>query len=122
MSPSALWRRVRALEKAGVIERYSAVVNPTRMGLQFQAIVHVQLTRHDPDQLAGFIAAIEQRAEVQECYATTGQSDYHLRVLSRDIEAYNNFLEEFLFRLPAVASAQTNVVLRAVKSAGPVLP
>ena len=121
MSASSLWRRVRALEEAGVIERYGAVVDPGAMGLGFQAIVQVFLTRHDPDEAGGFIRAIEARAEVQECYATTGQCDYHLRVLCRDLEAYNRFLEDFLFRLPAVASAQTNVVLRTLKRAGPVM-
>ena len=120
MSASALWRRIRALEEAGVIERYGAVVNPARMGLGFHAIVHVQLTRHDRDRVIGFIRAVESRAEVQECHATTGQSDYHLRVLCRDLEAYNRFLEDFLFRQPAVESAQTNVVLRTVKRSGPV--
>lgn len=120
MSASALWRRVRSLEEAGIIERYGAQVNPARMGLGFQAIVHVQLTRHDQEGTEAFIAAVQNRAEVQECYATTGQSDYHLRVLCRDLEAFNRFLEEFLFRQPAVASAQTNVVLRTVKRSGPV--
>lgn len=120
MSASALWRRVRALEEAGVIERYGAVVNPAAMGLAFEAIVHVHLTRHDPDRIVEFIRAIETCKEVQECYSTTGQADYHLRVLCRDLAAYNEFLENFLFRLPAVASAQTNVVLRPVKRNRPV--
>ena len=118
MSASALWRRVRALEDTGVIERYGAVLDPEAMGLGFQAIVHVHLTRHDPDRIVEFIRAVEARPEVQECYATTGQSDYHLRVLCRDLDAYNRFLETFLFRQPAVASAQTNVVLRTIKRGG----
>ncbi len=118
MSPSACWRRVRALEEAGVIERYGAVANPRAMGLEFQAIVHVHLTRHDPDRIVEFNRAVEQRPEVQECYATTGQADYHMRVLCRDLEAYNRFLEDFLFRQPAVANAQTNMVLRTLKQGG----
>ena len=122
MSPSALWRRVRALEEAGVIERYGAVVNAAAMGLGFHAMVHVQLTRHDPEKLKEFIRAVENNSLVQECFATTGQSDYHLRVLAPGLEAYNRFLEEFLFRLPAVASAQTNVVLRTIKRDRPVVP
>lgn len=122
MSPSALWRRIRALEEAGIIERYGAVVNPAGIGLEFQALVYVHLTRHDPEQLQAFIRAVGQRPEVRECYATTGQADYHLRVLCRDLDAYNRFLEEFLFRMPAVASATTNVVLRTVKRDGPLTP
>ncbi|WP_170334185.1 Lrp/AsnC family transcriptional regulator [Ruegeria arenilitoris] len=120
MSASALWRRVRSLEEAGIIERYGAVVNPTAMGLSFEAIVHVHLTRHDPEKIVEFIRAIEISREVQDCYATTGQADYHLRVLCADLAAYNSFLEDFLFRLPAVASAQTNVVLRPIKRNRPV--
>ena len=115
MSASACWRRVRLFEESGVIERYRADVSPERAGLGFQALVHVQLARHNPQHLSQFISAIDQRAEVLECYATTGQADYHLRVLCRDIAAYNRFLEEFLFRLTAVESAQTNVVLREIK-------
>jgi DNA-binding Lrp family transcriptional regulator len=119
MSASALWRRVRALEEAGVIERYGAVIDPAGLGLGFEAIVHLHLTRHDPDRIVEFIRAVEACPEVHECYATTGQSDYHLRVLCRDLAAYNRFLETFLFRQRAVASAQTNVVLRTVKRSGP---
>ena len=85
-------------------------------------MVHVQLTRHEPEKLKEFIRAVENSPLVQECYATTGRSDYHLRVLAPDLEAYNRFLEEFLFRLPAVASAQTNVVLRTIKRDRPVVP
>ncbi|MHA6267098.1 Lrp/AsnC family transcriptional regulator [uncultured Aliiroseovarius sp.] len=115
MSASALWRRVRALEDAGVIERYGAMVNPLAMGLSFEAIVHVQLVRHDPEKITEFERAIADSQDVQECYATTGSADFHLRVLCRDLAAYNEFLDDFLFRLPAVSSAQTNVVLKALK-------
>ena len=115
LSASSYWRRVRALEKSGVIEGYGARVNPALIGLTFEAIVHVQLTRHDPDAIVEFIAAMRNSSEVQECFATTGEADYHLRVLTVDIEAFNRFLDTFLFRLPAVASAKTNVVLKPVK-------
>lgn len=117
MSASACWRRVRALEDAGVIAGYGARLDPARAGLEFSAILHVHLTRHTPDSLRAFIRAIELRDEVLDCWATTGQADYHLRVLCRDIAAFNRFLEDFLFTLPAVQSAQTNVVLRRIKSA-----
>lgn len=122
ISASACWRRVKALEDAGVIERYAAVVNPKAMGLSFEAIVHVHLRRHDTEALERFIAAVHRRDEVIECYATTGQADYHLRVLCADIDAYNDFLERFLFVQAAVQSAQTNVVLRRIKSDAPVRP
>ena len=120
ISASACWRRVKALEQTGVIKRYAAVVDPKAMGLGFEAMVHVHLTRHDASALASFIRAIQSRTEVTECFATTGQADYHLRVLCRDIDAYNAFLESFLFLHPAVNSATTNVILRQIKSDAPI--
>lgn len=119
LSASACWRRVRALEENGAIENYAAVVNPAKIGLNFHAIVHVQLARHDPGNIKTFINAIRARREVEDCYATTGQADYHLKILCRDIEAYNAFLEEFLFLLPGVQNAQTNLILRDIKRSAP---
>lgn len=115
MSPSACWRRIRAFEDAGLIDYYGAVLNPEKAGLGFQAIVNVHLTRHDPQKTDEFIRAVGLRDEVIECYALTGQADYQMRVICPDLAAYNRFLEDFLFRLSAVESAQTNVVLREIK-------
>jgi DNA-binding Lrp family transcriptional regulator len=115
LSPSSCWRRVKALEESGIIRQYTVVLDDEKQGLGLGAIVHVHLTRHDPDQLDAFIRAVQSRPEIRACYATTGQADYHLHVVCADIEAYNDFLERVLFRIPAVASAQTNVILRTIK-------
>ncbi len=122
MSTSACWRRVRALEDKGVITRYAAIVEPARMGLHFEAIVHVQLARHDSAGVDQFLQSILERPEVVECTATTGMADYHLRVVCRDVAAYNGFLEEVLFKLPCLRSAQTNMILRKIKSNGQIVP
>jgi DNA-binding Lrp family transcriptional regulator len=115
MSTSACWRRVKALEDAGIIRHYAAVADPRACGLGFHAIVHVQLARHEERFVEGFVEAISRRPEVLDCFATTGEADYHLRVLCADLDAYNAFLEGFLFRVPGVESARTNLVLREVK-------
>jgi Lrp/AsnC family transcriptional regulator, leucine-responsive regulatory protein len=115
MSTSACWRRVKALEEAGIVRRYAAIVDPVACGLAFHAIVLVQLARHEESFVEQFVAAIAGRPEVLECFATTGEADYHLRVLCADLDAYNLFLERFLFRLPGVKSARTNLVLKEVK-------
>ncbi len=115
MSASACWRRVRALEQAGVIRGYAARVDPVMAGLEFHAMVHVMLTRHDHRHVDTFIAEVGRRAEVLDCFATTGEADYHLRVLCRDLDAYNRFLEGFLFRLPGIANVRTNLVLKSIK-------
>lgn len=115
MSTSACWRRVRSFEEAGIIRRYGAVLDRSAMGMAFHAIVHVQLHRHDAVQGQEFNRAVRARPEVRDCFATTGQADYHLRVRCDDLAAYNRFLEDFLFRSPAVRAAQTNVILRDIK-------
>jgi len=117
LSTSSCWRRVRSLEDAGVIQAYGARLDPAACGLTFQAIVHIQLQRHDPDLLDSFVAAMQQREEVLSCYATTGEADYHLHVLCRDLDAYNEFLESFIFRTPGVLNARTNLILKPIKEA-----
>lgn len=118
LSASACWRRVRALEAAGVIRGYGARLDAAACGLGFQAIVHVQLARHAASDVDAFIAAIRGRAEVRDCYAVTGEADYHLRVVCADLAAYNAFLDGFVFRLPGLAHARTNLVLKEIKAEG----
>lgn len=115
LSASACWRRVKALEERGVITGYAAIIDQSAAGRGFEAIVHVRMVRHDKQQVNAFIRAVSLRDEVEEVYATTGPADYHLRVACADLAAYNRFLEDFLFEQTAVASAETNVVLRAIK-------
>jgi len=119
MSASVCWRRVKALEEAGVITAYPAIVDAEKAGLHFAAIVHVTLARHETAPVSSFIARISERPEVLECFATTGEADYHLRVVCRDKDAYNAFLEEFLFRLPGIAHVRTNLVLKVIKLQSP---
>lgn len=115
MSTSACWRRVRVLEEAGIIEGYSARLNPEACGLGFHAIVHVMLARHQVTHLKKFTDEIITREEVLDCFSTTGGADYHLRIRCADIDAYNQFLDDFLFSLEGIASIQTNMVLRQLK-------
>jgi len=115
LSASACWRRVRALEEAGIISGYRALLDPVESGLQFHAVVHVTLTRHDHGHVDTFIAEVQKRPEVLDCFSTTGEADYHLRVLCADLDAYNAFLEGFLFRLPGIANVRTNLVLKSIK-------
>ena len=117
MSPSACWRRVRQLEEGGVIAGYRASVDARSAGMEFHAILHVQLTRHTREIVDRFIAEVLRHDEVLECFATTGGADYHLRILCRNLDAFNAFMERTLFRLDGIANIQTNLVLRHVKSA-----
>ena len=115
MSPSACWRRIKSFEEQGLITGYPAVLDATNAGFQFEAIVHVSLARHELTPVEVFIDKVAARPEVVECFSTTGEADYHLRVICRDKDAYNKFLEEFMFNLPGIAHVRTNLVLKVIK-------
>ena len=115
LSTSACWRRVKALEEIGLITGYVAEVNAEKAGLGFGAIVHVTLARHERAHVDQFMEAASRRVEVLELFATTGEADYHMRVLCEDKNAYNRFLDDFLFRLPGVSQVRTNLILKEIK-------
>ncbi|MGE5159360.1 MAG: Lrp/AsnC family transcriptional regulator [Gemmatimonas sp.] len=117
MSTSACWRRVRALEEAGIIRGYSALLDRERAGFATSAVLHVSLERHDAKFVDEFVAQVSRRSEVLECFATTGDADYHLRVVVRDMKAYNDFLDTFMFRLPGIRYVRTNMILKEIKTA-----
>jgi Lrp/AsnC family transcriptional regulator, leucine-responsive regulatory protein len=116
MSPSACWRRVRSLEDSGIVQRYAALVDRQKAGFAMSAIIHVSLERHDATFVEQFVSRVRARPDVLECFATTGDADYHLRVVARDMEAYNRFLDEFMFRLPGIRHVRSNVILKEIKT------
>ncbi len=115
MSASACWRRVRALEKEGIITRYAALVDRQKAGLNFHAIVLVTLARHSKETVSQFIEAIMERQEIIECLASTGATDYQLRVVCSDQQAFNHFMDSFLLLLPSVSGVHTRLVLKEIK-------
>ncbi len=116
MSSSATWRRVKSLEDGGVIERYTALVNPRKAGFGLASIVHVSLARHEQTHVEHFVREVLRHPEVLECYATSGEADFHLRVVVEDIDAYNQFLDDFIFKLPGVSQVRSNIVLKEIKA------
>jgi Lrp/AsnC family transcriptional regulator, leucine-responsive regulatory protein len=115
MSSSACWRRVDALETSGVITRYTALVDREKAGFSMSAILHVALDRHDERFVSQFVSRVRRRPEVLECFATTGDADYHLRVVVSDMAAYNRFLDDFMFKIPGLRHVRTNVILKEIK-------
>ncbi len=115
MSPSACWRRVKALEKEGVITKYCALVDREKSGHTLSAILYVSLDSHSEKNVKAFVASIKSRPEILECLATTGDADYHLRVVTKDMHTYNHFLDNFLLRLSGVRQVRSNVVLKEIK-------
>ena len=115
ISPSPCWRRVRALEEAGVIARYVTLLSPEVAGLPVSVFVSVSLEKQIEPALEVFQRAVRARPEVMECYLMTGDSDYLLRVVVSDLAAYERFLMDHLTRIPGVASIRSSFALKQVK-------
>lgn len=115
LSPSPCLRRVRQLEKTGVISGYSANIEQKAVGLPVSVFISIKLERQRAGNLDAFGAAISLWPEVMECYLMTGQFDFLLRVVCADLEAYEHFLRDKLTQLEGVASIESSFSLGAVK-------
>ncbi len=116
LSASACWRRVRALEESGVIERYAAQVNARKAGFLLSSMTLVSLARHEQKNVENFEREVLRHPEVLECFATSGEADFHLRVVVADMDAYNRFLDDFIFKLPGVSQVRSDIVLKEIKA------
>ena len=120
LSPSAVLRRVKRLEEAGVIDRYVALVVPAAVGLALMAYINVRLEKHS-DALQrsprdDFRASVQSWPEVIECAALSGEMDYLLRVVVKDMSAYSHFVMDTLLKHPSVQDCKTSFVLDQVKA------
>jgi len=115
MSSSACWRRIRSLEESGVIDRYAVIVDPRKAGFALSSMTLVSLARHEETNVENFVREVMRHPEVLECFATSGEADFHLRVVVEDMDAYNKFLDDFIFRLPGVSQVRSNIVLKEIK-------
>ena len=117
LSASATLRRVKRLEESGVIAGYVALVAPERVGLGLTAYINVRLAKHSEQRspIDAFAAAVQAWPEVVECAALTGEMDYLLRVLVRDMAHYSSFLMDSLLKHPSVQDCKTSFMLRRLK-------
>jgi Lrp/AsnC family transcriptional regulator, leucine-responsive regulatory protein len=120
LSPSAVLRRVKRLEDTGVIARYVALVKPASLGLGLVAYINVRLEKHTESHKRNpmdlFRAAVQTWPEVTECAALTGDMDYLLKVVVRDMQAYSRFVMDILLKHPSVQDCKTSFMLDSVKS------
>jgi len=115
LSPSPCLRRVRLLEKSGVIARYVAVLDQRAVGLPVSVFVSVKLDKQREELLDRFAKTIARWPEVLECYLMTGPRDYWLRVVVPDIQALEEFILHFLSRVPGVGNIKSSFALKQVK-------
>lgn len=114
LSESACFRRVRALEAAGVITGYAALVDPSAIGLGLTVYVSITLSSQAQDVLAAFEAAVAEAPEIVECHLMTGQADYIVRLVASDIDDLERLHAKVLTRLPGVARLNSSIALRSV--------
>ncbi|MGU3493072.1 Lrp/AsnC family transcriptional regulator [Xanthobacteraceae bacterium A53D] len=115
LSASPCARRVRILEEAGIIKGYSAIIDQKKAGLPISAFASIKLERQREEDLDRFAQAVATWPEVVDCYLMTGQRDYLMRIVARDLEAYEEFLKQKLTRLDGVASIETSFALGQIK-------
>ncbi len=115
LSPTPCWRRVKRLEKSGLIARYVTLLDAEAAGLPVTAYLHVSLDNHHPDTVAAFDRMVQARAEVLECYSMSGEYDYLLKVAARSMSDYESFMSQHLLREAEVQTANTSFVLKRIK-------
>jgi Lrp/AsnC family leucine-responsive transcriptional regulator len=115
LSASPCLRRIRQMERAGIIAGYSATVDQKAVGLPVSVFISIKLERQRSHELDAFGAAISGWPEVMECYLMTGQFDFLLRVVCADLGAYEQFLRERLTQVEGVASIESSFSLGQVK-------
>ena len=116
LSPTPVSRRLKRLEQDGIITGYSALIDEREMGFNFSVFVSVRLEKQIDDVLARFENAVTEMPEVVDCWLMTGNHDYLLRVVTRDIVDFERFLVGQLTRAHGVASIESSIPLRRVKS------
>ncbi|HEY8609308.1 MAG TPA: Lrp/AsnC family transcriptional regulator [Noviherbaspirillum sp.] len=115
LSPSACLRRVRLLEEKGVIDRYTALLDPAKLGLEVDAFVQVTM-RRDVDQWhENFTASVQTWPEVAGAYIITGEANYLLRVRARSLRHFSAFVLEKLYKTKGVLDIRSNIVLQNIK-------
>jgi Lrp/AsnC family leucine-responsive transcriptional regulator len=115
LSPSPCLRRVRALEEAGIITGYRALLDAQKLGFNLVAIISISMDRHTPERFARFDAAVAAIPEILECLLITGRdADYQLKVVVRDMDGYQDLLLNKITRLEGVSGVHSSFVLRRV--------
>ena len=115
LSPSQCSRRIQRLESEGIIRRHVALLNPEALGLQVEAYVAVALATYVKEAVAAFHERISSLDSVVDCCSLTGDIDYLLRVVSKDLRAFNEFINRDLLGPGDVASVRSSIVLDRIK-------
>jgi DNA-binding Lrp family transcriptional regulator len=121
LSASPCWRRIKRMEEENIIDRRVTILNPEKVGLEFEVYAAIKLTLPSRENLQAFEDAVAKLPEVADLATVTGAVDYMMRVVTTDIRAYDDFLRDHILSLNLVSDVQSRIVVRRAK-ASTVLP
>ncbi len=116
LSSSPCWRRIKRLEDAGIIQRRVTILDREQLGLGFEVYCTVKLSLPTKENLEQFEGNIVKWPEVVQCATVTGAADYELRVITRDMHAFDDFLRDKILSLGLVSNIESRIVIRGVKN------
>lgn len=116
LSSSPCWRRIKRLEETGIIQRRVTILDREKLGLGFEVYCTVKLSLPTRDNLESFEATIRKLPEVVQCATVTGACDYELRIVTRDMHAFDDFLRDKILSLGLVSNIESRIVIRGVKN------
>jgi len=116
LSVTAIFERIKRLEKNDVISKYVALINPVGVEKSFMVFCQIKLIQHTKSYMLKFEAEVEKLPEVLECYHVSGEYDYILKILVRDMEAYREFMVTKLTALEHIGSTLSTFIISPVKS------
>ena len=122
LSVTAVFERIKKLEKQQVIDKYVALVDKTKLHKSFIVLCHVRLAQHKKEYISQFEKEIIQFPEVLECFHVSGDHDYILKICVRDIEEYRDFMVSKLTNLQHIASTQSSFMIKEVKNSTVIEP
>ena len=115
LSHTPCWRRIKRLEEAGIIKSRVVIVDPDKVGLGVTVHAYIIIKSHDERSLNAFEQAVLNVSEIVECYSTSGEKDYVLRIVVKNVAHYEKLLKQTLVHLPNVASVNSTFALKQVK-------
>lgn len=118
LSKTAVFERIRKLEKEKVIQQYVAIIDPKTIGKSFLAFCMIQLDKHTQINLIEFEENVKKIPEILECFHVSGTYDYLLKIRVRDVEAYREFMVNTLTLIPHISNTQSAFSISEIKSSG----
>ncbi len=115
LSSSPCWRRIKRMEEIGIIKQRVTILDRTKLGLDFEVFVAVKLALPNRTNMEKFENAISRMPEVVQCASVTGAVDFMLRVVTKDMHSYEDFLREVLLSIDLISDVQSRIVLRQAK-------